>query len=153
MKLSGQILQCVDGYRAGKVYALVDEVHASRTDRRKYAPAWPRLENARRNRAAPHYEKRLRRPGNNGLHTDGRPLLIEIVGDGTSSGCLNDVGDERPFSNCDYRIVGDRHENADYGSAFDGCPHGVDALLQSRNQSGSLRLAAQGVSQADEWCR
>ena len=51
MKLFGEILQCVDGYRAGKVYAFVDEVHAPRTDRREYVPTRPCLENVRRNHA------------------------------------------------------------------------------------------------------
>src|SRR5665213_2243975 len=149
MKLLGEVLQCVNGYRAGEIDALVDEVDAPCTDRQEFIPAWSCCKSVRRNHSAPHHKKRLGRAGDDGLHADMRPLLAHVRGDRVATRSFNNVGEKRPLSNRYHRVIGDWHKDVDHWLALDACTHRVNALPELQNQCSSLWLAAYGLPEAN----
>ena len=78
MKLFGEILQSVYGYRAGKADSFIDVIDASRLYCGEIIPSGTLLEHIEGYRAAAQHEECLGCAGNDRFHADVWPFLVNV---------------------------------------------------------------------------
>src|ERR1700722_72178 len=150
MKLFGEVLQCIDGYRAGKFDPLIQEVNASFADGRQRIPTGPIFENFNGDPSAPHEQQRCWSTGDDGFHTDLRPLLWKVCSNGFAASYCNNLCDEGALTDRDDGIVGNWSENLDHWSSLHTRTNSGDSLFEPCDQGSGLRLAVDSLPETGD---
>src|ERR1700678_1240358 len=129
MKLSGQILQCIDCYWAGRIDPSVHVEDATLLHGRHAVPARAALQYGECGLAAAHQHKGVRCAFDHDLQVDLWPVCSEIIGDRVGSGGLDDLRGEGVLADGDERVIPDRHEYFRLRQIFRSRSNRIHAML------------------------